>query len=121
MSDACTVTAREDGPLIVKGATGLTDENGNAAEVRPAMGLCRCGLSRNKPFCDGAHGEGGFSSDGDAGALTLGAGAVVELLKDGPLKITSDGEEPVFLCRCGKSANKPYCDGSHGKAGWTST
>lgn len=51
----------------------------------------------------------------------------VTALKNGPLqvegKITvtkSDGtveikEQKTFLCRCGHSANKPYCDGSHRK------
>jgi CDGSH-type Zn-finger protein len=28
--------------------------------------------------------------------------------------------EKVFLCRCGFSANKPFCDGSHKREGWTS-
>jgi len=30
---------------------------------------------------------------------------------------TRDGK-PVYLCRCGASANKPYCDGRHKEAGW---
>lgn len=29
------------------------------------------------------------------------------------------GREKVFLCRCGQSANKPFCDGSHRAAGFT--
>jgi hypothetical protein len=49
----------------------------------------------------------------------------------GPLKITgpfrlkgSDGktieaEEPVFLCRCGHSSNKPFCDGTHRRIGFS--
>ena len=51
----------------------------------------------------------------------------VEVIDFGPLKITGnfilkdlqrdkeDSPEEVFLCRCGNSENKPYCDGSHKK------
>jgi CDGSH-type Zn-finger protein len=51
--------------------------------------------------------------------------AVIEVIEFGPLKITGnfqlkdlkrDKEESpgeILLCRCGKSADKPYCDGSH--------
>lgn len=55
------------------------------------------------------------------------AEAIIEVIEDGSLKITGNfilkdlkrGEEAasgeIWLCRCGKSANKPYCDGSHDK------
>lgn len=51
--------------------------------------------------------------------------ATVEVTEDGPIRITGnfmlsdskrdimDSPEEVFLCRCGKSKNKPYCDESH--------
>ena len=54
---------------------------------------------------------------------------LVEAIPNGPLKLTSTvGQIEVegapyegkacFLCRCGASSNKPYCDGSHKKAGF---
>lgn len=55
----------------------------------------------------------------------------VEVLKDGPLMVKGEltvkkanGDEEIktkntFFCRCGASANKPYCDGSHKKVGFT--
>jgi CDGSH-type Zn-finger protein len=35
--------------------------DGFAYEVRNRVTLCRCGASRNKPFCDGSHASIGFS------------------------------------------------------------
>jgi CDGSH-type Zn-finger protein len=54
-------------------------------------------------------------------------------LKDGPNEVKgpiqlldSKGvafkltEDPIYLCRCGQSANKPFCDGSHKRVGFKS-
>jgi CDGSH-type Zn-finger protein len=53
------------------------------------------------------------------------------LLPDGPLEVTGPVEivrqdgDPIeipsstaYLCRCGRSASKPFCDGSHARTGW---
>jgi len=39
----------------VRGGIPVVDEEGNAYEVRNRQTLCRCGQSKNKPFCDGSH------------------------------------------------------------------
>jgi CDGSH-type Zn-finger protein len=59
-----TVRVRDNGPLLVEGPITLIDAEGNAftiPEGKPAIALCRCGLSSRKPFCDGAH-KGQFDS-----------------------------------------------------------
>jgi CDGSH-type Zn-finger protein len=55
--------------------------------------------------------------------------AEVRILKDGPIMLKgvfsfkdtsgkiSFGEQELFICRCGGSANKPWCDGTHKKIG----
>ena len=45
----------EDGPLCVKGEVEIESTNGEIYEKRNRVTLCRCGKSRNKPFCDGSH------------------------------------------------------------------
>jgi CDGSH-type Zn-finger protein len=52
------------GPLWVKGEVEIESADGFVYESRNRVTLCRCGKSRNKPFCDGAHIEANFS-DGD--------------------------------------------------------
>lgn len=64
MSEDTQIEERENGPLIVKNANSLTDADGSALDVKPVMALCRCGGSKNKPFCDGSHRENGFESRG---------------------------------------------------------
>jgi CDGSH-type Zn-finger protein len=44
-----------DGPLWVKGGIPIESSNGVEYEIRNRVTLCRCGRSRNKPFCDGSH------------------------------------------------------------------
>ena len=61
------ITPKKDGPLIVQGIPNLITNDGDIEPGKPAYGLCRCGKSQNKPFCDGAHVAAGFVSDnGDA-------------------------------------------------------
>lgn len=48
------------GPLWLRGGVQLVGADGFAYEVRNRMTLCRCGASKNKPFCDGEHAAIGF-------------------------------------------------------------
>lgn len=126
------VTLRENGPLEVRGALEI---DGAGAMTRAV--LCRCGLSKRKPFCDGSH-EAGFTATGELPAqeTTLGIPDLTGPLTvtphpDGPLQIRGMLEvacgsgamitrvKGAFFCRCGQSANKPFCDGSHKAAGFT--
>jgi len=50
-----TVKVRKNGPYLVTGPCELTDAEGKAIETKDPFALCRCGGSKNKPFCDGAH------------------------------------------------------------------
>jgi CDGSH-type Zn-finger protein len=54
---ATTITVNTNGPLRIEGDFEIKDMNGNiyGLEGRTVVSLCRCGLSKNKPFCDGAH------------------------------------------------------------------
>lgn len=178
----------------------LRRDDGATCSTTRGVALCRCGGSKNKPFCDGTHGTNGFRSantadpaknrreayagrritiydnraicahagfctdgleevfrehaspwidpDGAAldrivaviakcpsGALSYAIDGVeakparrepaVVVTQDGPYAVTGgielvgvtfgDGasKEHYTLCRCGASANKPFCDGSH--------
>ena len=64
MSDTPTIEERENGPLVVKGITHMRLPDGTEVEAKPVMALCRCGHSKNKPFCDGSHNVVGFQSRG---------------------------------------------------------
>jgi CDGSH-type Zn-finger protein len=58
-----TITARENGPYLVKGPVTILDADGNAHRVdRDVVALCRCGGSTTKPFCDGTHSKIGFAA-----------------------------------------------------------
>ena len=128
---AARVTLKENGPLILDG-----DFTVEGAKTGKRAALCRCGQSARKPLCDGGHEGCGFVAEGscspnpDAEAPGEGPVTVVPL-EAGPLELTGDvalcAEDantlqrapPLYPCRCGLSANKPYCDGSHKAAGFT--
>jgi CDGSH-type Zn-finger protein len=56
-----TIEARPNGPYLVREAVALVDARGEAITHEAVFALCRCGGSRNKPFCDGSHKANGFS------------------------------------------------------------
>lgn len=45
----------EDWPLWVRGGIPILSADGKMYEIRNRVTLCRCGKSKNKPFCDGSH------------------------------------------------------------------
>jgi CDGSH-type Zn-finger protein len=63
-----TIRPAENGPYIVENLETLSSRDG-AIEARPKMALCRCGGSKNKPFCDGTHKTNGFSSAKEEGRV----------------------------------------------------
>ncbi len=52
---------------------------------------CRCGRSKNQPFCDGAHQETDIK----------------------PMQLTIEEKKKYALCGCKCSNNQPFCDGEH--------
>lgn len=125
------VRVRENGPLAFHGELEI------AGEAMLRATLCRCGASKRKPFCDRSHAKIGFAASGEPASKEAPALTV----RDGPVKITPqtngclkvEGNLEIvsgtgrrieqttraFLCRCGQSQNKPFCDGSHKVAGFT--
>jgi CDGSH-type Zn-finger protein/uncharacterized Fe-S cluster protein YjdI len=123
---------REAGPYAFRG-----DLRVNGASIGFRATLCRCGASKNKPFCDSSHHDIAFNASGEPAT-----GTQTEMLavRDGPLQIDPQVNGPLQirgnleitsgtgrmvarvtsarLCRCGQSANKPFCDGSHARVGF---
>src|SRR5450432_1792648 len=118
------VRIRENGPLAIRAELRIEGQ-GDFLRVT----LCRCGASKNRPFCDNSHATVGFTATGEppvAASLPLAARAgVLKVVpqRDGPLRIEGNLElcagtghtinrvVKTALCRCGQSSNKPYCDG----------
>jgi len=194
------ISLLKNGPLLVKNLPKFTNSRSEAIETKPVLSLCRCGASKTKPFCDGAHVSIGFTDEksedripdkketykgksitihdnrgicSHAGFCTANLSKVfrmgkepwidpdgadveeikrvIEMCPSGALSYTikeketnvffdesemivskngpfyvrgsieiSDvdlgdkaSEEHYTLCRCGKSRNKPRCDGEH--------
>ena len=127
-----TMRVRENGPLAFEADLQI---NG-LPEPTPRATLCRCGQSKNKPYCDGGHVGAGFAASGEPAtqafdALSTRNGLVTIMpIANGPLRVqgslevvsgtgrTCNKVSETYLCRCGESKNKPYCDGSHKAAGF---
>jgi len=127
-----TVRVRENGPYAFHAPLTIagTDEALRAT-------LCRCGQSKNKPYCDGSHSASGFVATGEPPTVESPPSSerdgpvTVTPRSNGPLKVTGALEivsgtgrtisrtTTAFLCRCGHSKNKPFCDGTHKTIGFT--
>jgi CDGSH-type Zn-finger protein/uncharacterized Fe-S cluster protein YjdI len=127
------VHVRENGPLAFHAPLTIAsvDEGLRAT-------LCRCGASARKPFCDNSHVGIGFTASGEpettpSAPLEQRDGPLAILpVRNGPLHVIGNLEivsgtgrtvnrvTECWLCRCGHSANKPYCDGSHKRVGFRS-
>jgi len=133
-----TIKALKNGPYEVGGgAKGLeyTGKEYAESQIVPLY-LCRCGASKRKPYCDGSHTAAGFAASGEPAtqesAPLAARNGPLELIPiaNGPLKVegaleivsgtgrTVQRVTQVFFCRCGASANKPFCDGTHRKIGF---
>ena len=130
-----TVTVSNDGPLYVSGDLDVDGAADDMHSVSRRVALCRCGASKNKPFCDNSHREIGFDDAGavgDVGLPEIEAGGPLQIkrIPDGPIEVSGNfsiragsgrkawSGRKAYLCRCGQSANKPFCDGAHKDAGF---
>jgi CDGSH-type Zn-finger protein len=64
------VQVSENGPYIAKNIGKIKNSKGEKIESKEVVALCRCGASKNKPFCDGTHGKVGFSGKLETGRST---------------------------------------------------
>ena len=126
-------TVREAGPYAFRAPLQI---DGVTAGFRAT--LCRCGASKNKPYCDGSHHTVGFTASGEpptgkTDMLTARDGVLaIDPQTNGPLRVRGNLEilsgtgravarvTAAYLCRCGGSNNKPFCDGTHTKIGFRS-
>ena len=133
-----TITPRTSGPLYVRGEVVIVTDDGEEIVRDTRLTLCRCGASKNKPFCDNSHvtiefrpgatlGENRLTIDPaqvPTNQLTITAQTDGPLQLRGPVEIRSKDGQTSFrgnrakLCRCGQSGNKPFCDGTHSEIGF---
>lgn len=132
-----SIVVSYNGPYFVRGDISFEPTITELAGIKFRAALCRCGHSKNKPFCDNAHEDVNFKdygAVGEAGKTLAATGGqlTIKSLADGPLLVSGNltiynGSGRVAwtgtqtaLCRCGASKNKPFCDGSHKEAGFKS-
>jgi CDGSH-type Zn-finger protein/uncharacterized Fe-S cluster protein YjdI len=131
-----TIALSRNGPLYVQGDFTIVNGAGEIVVHDTRATLCRCGESANKPFCDNTHIAIGFKTPAiinEPQTITKradGGKLYIETTANGPLHITGNFTvlngrgEAIFqgtdesFCRCGASANKPFCDNAHSRIGF---
>jgi len=129
---ATIITTRDGGPLHFKGELTLKGEPIEGGEAW----LCRCGATKNGPWCDGSHKSAGIpltgapakregrDISGVTGPVNLDPQPNGSVRASGPMIVQNAAGEEIdrtpqaSFCRCGQTAKAPYCDGSHKKAGF---
>jgi len=113
------------GPLMLRGDFELQGEG-----PMTRIALCRCGESKNKPFCDASHRKIGFNAPAleefDEVSDFPNTGKIkLTPIENGPIAFSGNltfhstdkkvqyCREKGALCRCGASDIKPFCDGKH--------
>jgi CDGSH-type Zn-finger protein/uncharacterized Fe-S cluster protein YjdI len=133
-----TITLVENGPLYVRGDVTLIGADDSLLTKDTRVALCRCGQSQHKPYCDNSHKALPFQASAEVidtlrmEVQEIGSGPLeIKANPSGPLRFTGktaiingEGEavfqaERQFLCRCGYSSKKPFCDGTHKQVGFT--
>lgn len=129
------IRTQQDGPNAFRGNLRIDGE-----PIGYRATLCRCGASKNKPYCDGSHHAIHFEATGEP---ATGDHTEMLAVRDGPIEIAPQIDGPLVVrgnmeiisgtgrmvarltdtrfCRCGHSQDKPFCDGSHLKVGFRST
>jgi CDGSH-type Zn-finger protein/uncharacterized Fe-S cluster protein YjdI len=128
------IKLRRNGSLEIRGdlaVYGTTVELQHETRVT----LCRCGASNNKPFCDNTHKAIAFQAvetdlhvealpQSTGGQLTITVHTNASLEVQGKFEIVDEMGKTIYvgdsawLCRCGGSSNKPFCDSTHKRNGF---
>ena len=129
-----------NGPLYIRGQLELVQSDGSVSQ-ETRLTLCRCGASTHKPYCDNSHLRVRFEDSSpripanrlDADRADASGPLRIEPQPNGPLLfrgslrvldaagVAAGCATKATFCRCGHSANKPFCDGSHDRAGFSTT
>lgn len=113
----CRIVISKNGPYIVSGNIPfskeviLSDEKGNSVEWKKvksyprqeSYALCRCGNSKNKPYCDGSHLKGFDGTETDSKRPFIERAEIIK----GPSLVLLDAKE---LCACAR-----FCHNSNGR------
>ena len=100
------IQVSKDGPLVARGGIALKQGGFGEGASAELYTLCRCGASKNKPFCDGSHWNAGFADD-EAKTMAPAEGTARELkwyrvadrdeLAEGRVKTVSAGTKTLAL------------------------
>lgn len=127
-----TITIVKNGPLYFRGSLIVKSADQQVLFTDTRLALCRCGASKNKPFCDNWHELIDFVERGEitsqkikslehSGPLEITCMTDGPLVLSGPVEIIASNGMVGFrgdrtaLCRCGGTKNPPFCDGTHTK------